>query len=96
MSALDLKVLDHVWLELIAQDICTYQLQAPTGTFIIELLSDTEFLLFQGPQSGKGMTWDNTIQFIRNLHGVMDWGSTEVTVVSGQHTMKQAKIDRSC
>ena len=39
------------------------------------------------------MTWENTIQYIQNFHGVMDWGGMEVTVVSGQHTMKQFKID---
>ena len=39
------------------------------------------------------MTWENTIQYIQNLHGVTDWGGTEVTIVSSQCTMKQAKID---
>ena len=52
-----------------------------------------EFLLFQGPWSGRGMTWENTIQHIQNLHDVTDWGGTEVTVVSGQCTIKQSKID---
>ena len=91
--ALDSKVPDYVWTEVIARDICTYRLWAPAGTFTIELLSDTEFLLFQGPRSGRGMTWENTIEYIWNLHGVTDWGSMEVTVVSGQCTMKQSKID---
>ena len=93
VSALDSKVPDHVWIELIAWDICTYWLQTPAGNFTIELLSDTEFLLFQGLQSGRGMTWENTIQYIQNFHGVMDSGGMGVTVVSGQHTMKQSKID---
>ena len=93
MLALDSKVPDHIWMELIAWDICTYWLRTPAGTFTIELLSDTEFLLFQCHQSGRGMTWKNTIQDIQNLHGVTDWEGMEVTIVSGQHTMKQSKID---
>ena len=52
-----------------------------------------EFLLFQGPRSGRGMTWDNTIWYIHNLHGIMDWGGMEVTIVCGQRTLKQTKID---
>ena len=51
------------------------------------------FLLFQGPWSGPWMTWENTIPYIWILHDIHDWGSTEVTVVAGQCTMKQAKID---
>ena len=72
VSALNSMVPTHVWTELIAWDICTYQLQDPAGTFNVELLSDTEFLLFQGPQSGRGMTWENMMEYIWNLHGVAD------------------------
>ena len=46
VSALDAKVPDYVWTEVIARDICTYQVGAQLVTFTIELLSDTEFLLF--------------------------------------------------
>ena len=93
VSALDVKVPDYVWNEVIAWDICMYQVGAPTGTFTVELLSDTEFLLFQGPWSGPGMTWENTIPYIQILHDCHDWVGTEVTVVASQRTMKQSKID---
>ena len=93
MSALDQKVPNYVWNEVIARDICTYRVGVPAGTFTIELLSDIEFLLFPGPQSGPGMTWENTIPYIRILHDCHDWGGTEVTMVAGQRTMKQSKID---
>ena len=39
------------------------------------------------------MTWENTISYIRDLHGIRDWGGMEVTMVTGQCTMKQSKID---
>ena len=93
VSALDAKVPDYVWTEVIAWDICTCHVGAPAGTFTIELLSDMEFLLFQSPWSGPGMTWENTITYIWILHDSHDWGHMEVTMVAGQHTMKQAKID---
>ena len=44
VSALDAKVPDYVWTEVIAQDICTYRIGAPSGTFVVELLSDVEAL----------------------------------------------------
>ena len=93
VSTLDAKVPDYVWTEVIARDICTYRIGAPSGTFIVELLSDTEFLLFQGPQSGPGIAWKDTICYIRALHHIRDWGGMEVTVVIAQHTMRQFQID---
>ena len=64
VSVLDAKVPDYVWTEVIARDICTYRIGAPSGTFVVELLSDTEFLLFQGPWSGPGIAWEDTICYI--------------------------------
>ena len=83
VSTLDVKVPDYVWTEVIAWDICTYRIGALPGTFIVKLLSDTEFLLFQGPRSGPGMAWEDTIGYIRALHDIQDWGGREVTMVIG-------------
>ena len=93
VSVLDAKVPDYVWTEAIARDICVYRVGAPANAFTVELLCDTEFLLFEGPQSGPGITWENAIKYIRVLHEIRDWGGTEVTVVAGQHTMRQSRID---
>ena len=93
VSALDVKVPDYVWTEVIAQDICTHWVGAPANTFTVELLSDTEFLLFEGPRSRPGITWENAIAYIRVLHDIPDWGCTEVAVVASQCTMKQSQID---
>ena len=93
VSVLDAKVPDYVWTEAIARDICVYRVGAPANAFTIELLCDTEFLLFEGPQSGPGITWENTIKYIRVLHEIRDWGSTEVTVMAGQCTVRQSRID---
>ena len=93
VSMLDAKVPDYVWTEVIAQDICTYWVGALPGTFVVELLSDTEFLLFQGLWSSPRMAWENAILYIHALHDIHDWGGTEVTVVADQCTMKQSRID---
>ena len=93
VSALDAKVPDYVGTEVIARDICTYWVGAPANTFTIELLSDTEFLLFEGPWSGLGITWENGIAYTRILHDIPDWGGMDVTMVASQCTMKQSRID---
>ena len=93
VSALDAKVPDYVWTEVIAWNICTYRVGAPSGTFVVELLSDMEFLLFQGPWSGPGIAWEDTIHYIQALHDIRDWGGREVTVVVAQRTMRQSRID---
>ena len=56
VPTLDAKIPYYVWTEVISRDICTYWLGTIAGTFTVELLSDTEFLLFQCPQSGCEMT----------------------------------------
>ena len=93
VSALDAKVPNYVWTEAIAWDICVYWVGAPANSFTMELLCDMEFLLFEGPRSRPGITWENAIKYIRVLHEIRDWGSTEVTVVAGQRTMRQSRID---
>ena len=75
VSALDAKVPDYVWTEAIARDICAYQIGALPNTFVVELLSDTEFLLFQEPGIGPGMAWEDTILYIWTLHDIQDWGA---------------------
>ena len=93
VSALDAKVPDYVWTEVIARDICVYRVGIPANAFTVELLCDMEFLLFEGPRRGPGITWENAIKYIRVLHEIRNWGSTEVTVVASQHTMRQSQID---
>ena len=61
MSALNAKVPDYVWAEVINLNICMHRLAAPPDTFTIKLLSDMEFLSFQGSRSSRGMTWEDPI-----------------------------------
>ena len=45
LSERDIRVLTHAWDENIAADICESQIGCPPGTYKVQLLSDTEFLL---------------------------------------------------
>ena len=44
------------WNELICQNICENRLGVELDTFSVQLLSDTEFLLYEGKKDGPGMT----------------------------------------
>ena len=45
LSERDIRVPTHAWDENIAADICESQIGCPPGTYKVQLLSDTEFLL---------------------------------------------------
>ena len=48
----DRKVLDYCWNAGICKDICEAQTRVLPGTFSVDLLSDTEFLVFKLPKMG--------------------------------------------
>ena len=84
----DLEVPLHSWSEGIVRDFAEYHLGLPPRVITVELLSDMEFLMLQGCWSKcKGMTWDQSIQYIRQMHGVTHWVSTEVHITASQHTI---------
>ena len=45
LSERDVRVPTHAWDENIAADICESRIGCPPGTYKVQLLSDTEFLL---------------------------------------------------
>ena len=52
----DCKVLDYCWNAGICKDICKAQTRVLPGTFSVDLLSDTEFLVYKLPKTGRGMS----------------------------------------
>ena len=48
----DRKVLDYCWNTGICKDICEAQTRVLLGTFSVDLLSDTEFLVYKLPKTG--------------------------------------------
>ena len=47
----------------ICQDICEARSKVPPGSLAIDLLSDSEFLLYKLPKTGRGMTYDEGEMF---------------------------------
>ena len=52
LSERNIRVPTHAWDENIAADICESWIGCPPGTYKVQLLSDTEFLLRKRPTSG--------------------------------------------
>ena len=48
----DRKVPDYCWNASISKDICEAQTRVLPGTFSMDLLSDTEFLVYKLPKTG--------------------------------------------
>ena len=93
LSEWDIRVLTHAWDENIAADICESQIRCLPGTYKVQLLSDTEFLLRKRPTSGPEMNWQDANAMIRLVHGEFLWCGVPVSLVAGHRTKKEAKYD---
>ena len=93
LSERDVRVPTHAWDENIAADICESQIGCPPGTYKVQLLSDTEFLLRKQPTSGPEMNWQDANAVIRLIHGEFLWCGVLVSLAAGHRTKKEAKYD---
>ena len=93
LSEWDIRVPTHAWDENIATHICESQIGCPPGTYKVQLLSDTKFLLRKRPTSGLEMNWQHANAVIRLIHGEFLWCGVPITLVAGHRTKKEAKYD---
>ena len=93
LSEWDIRLLALAWDENIATDICESRIGCLPGTFKVQLLSDTKFLLRKRPTSGPEMTWQDASTVIRLIHGEFLWCGIPVFLAAGHCTKKEAKHD---
>ena len=79
--------------ENIAANICESWNGCLPGTYKVQLLSNTEFLLRKRPTSGLEMNWQDANAVIRLVHGEFLWCDVPVSLVTGHRTKKEAKYD---
>ena len=65
----------------------------PSGTYKVQLLSDTEFLLRKRPTSGPEMNWQDANVIIRLISGLFLWCGVPVSLAAGHRSKKEAKYD---
>ena len=93
LSESNVRLPAHAWNEDIAVDICESRIGCPPGTYKVQLLSDTEFLLRKRPTSGPEMNWQDANAVIRLIHGDFLWCGVPVSLVAGHCSKKEAKYD---
>ena len=91
LSEWDVRLPAHAWNEDIAIDICESQIGCVPGTYKVQLLSDTEFLLRKRPTSGPEMNWQDDNAVIRLIHGDFLWCGVPVSLAAGHRSKKEAK-----
>ena len=93
LSELDVRLPAHTWNEDIAVDICESRIGCPAGTYKVQLLSDTEFLLRKRPTSGPEMNWQDANTINRLISGLFHWCGVPVSLAAGHRSKKEAKYD---
>ena len=93
LSEHDVRLPAHAWNKDIAVDIYESRIRCPPGTYKVQLLSDTEFLLRKRPTSGPEMNWQDANAVIRLIHGDFLWCGVPVSLATGHRSKKEAKYD---
>ena len=69
----DRKVPDYCWNAGICKDICEARTRVLPGTFSVDLLSDTEFLVYKLPKTGRRMSKLESALFADFIGGSYLW-----------------------
>ena len=65
------------------------------GTLSVDLLSDTEFLVYKLPKTGWGMTREEATLFINLIRGGYLWASVPAKVLATSRSMPQVRRDKA-
>ena len=81
----DRRVLEHCWNASICKDICEARTGVLPVTLSVDLLSNTEFLVYKIPKTGQGMTREEATLFIDLIRGGYLWASVPAEVFATSH-----------
>ena len=91
----DHKMPDYCWNTGICKDICKARTRVLPGTFSVDLLSDTEFLLYKLPKTGRGMSETELALFADLIMGSYLWAGVPADVFVTPRTIQQARRDKA-
>ena len=91
----DRKVPDYCWNASISKDICEAQTRVLLGTFSMDLLSDTEFLVYKLPKTGRGMSEAESTLFADFITGSYLWAGVPADVFVTPQTTQQVRRDKA-
>ena len=90
----DHKVPEYCWNAGISKDICEAQTGVVPGTFSVDLLSDTKFLVYRIPKMTRGMSDCEARCYADLIIGSYLWAGSSATVFVTKRTTKEARRDK--
>ena len=90
----DRKVPEYCWNAGISKDICKARTRVVPGTFSIDLLSDTEFLVYRVPKTTRGMSDREARCYADLIMGSYLWAGSPATVFVTKRTTQEARRDK--
>ena len=91
----DRKVPEYCWNAGIGKDICEAQTRVLPGTFSVDLLSDTEFLVYKLPKMGQGISDAKSMLFVDLIGGSYLWAGLSADVFITPWTTEQVRRDKA-
>ena len=91
----DRKVLEYCWNASISKDIYEVWTGVVPGTFSIDLLSNTEFLVYRLPKTGCGMSYHESVRHTDLITGSYLWAGSPADIFVTQRTTQQARRDKA-
>ena len=90
----DRKVPEYCWNAGISKDICEAPTGVVPGTFSVDLLSDTEFLVYHVPKTTRGMSDREARCYADSIMGSYLWAGSPATVFVPRLTTQEARRDK--
>ena len=90
----DRKVPEYCWNAGISKDICEAQTGVVPGTFSVDLLSDTEFLVYRIPKTTRGMSDHEARCYADSIMGSYLWAGSPATIFVARRTTQEARRDK--
>ena len=91
----DHKVPEYCWNAGISKDICEARTGVMPGTFSVDLLSDTEFLVYRIPKTARGMSNREARYYADLIMGSYLWAGSPATVFVTKRTTQEARRDKA-
>ena len=91
----DCKVPDYCCNASISKDICEARTRVLPGTFSVDLLSNTEFLVYKLPKTGQGMSEAESMLFVDLIEGSYLWAGVLADVFVTLQTTQQPRRDKT-
>ena len=90
----DCKVPEYCRNAGIGKDICEAWTGVVLGTFSVDLLSDTEFLVYRVPKTTRGMSNREARYYADLIMGSYLWAGSPATVLVTKRTTQEARRDK--